>query len=79
MTYFKTFWFNVILFFAEGVERDRRTPKNLKKTCLKFEVDSMRQNYATMGHEEASRNHPGGVGDILSMEKYARMYETTYE
>ena len=29
-----------------------------------------------MAYDEASKNHPGGVGDILSMEKYARMYET---
>ena len=29
-----------------------------------------------MAHDEASKNHPGGVGDIPSMEKYARMYET---
>ena len=28
-----------------------------------------------MAHDEASKNHPGGVGDISSMEKYARMYE----
>ena len=29
-----------------------------------------------MAHDEASKNYPGGVGDIPSMEKYARMYET---
>ena len=29
-----------------------------------------------MAHDEASKSHHGGVGDILSMEKYARMYET---
>ena len=29
-----------------------------------------------MAHDEASKNHPGEVGDISSMEKYAKMYET---
>ena len=43
---------------------------------MKFEVDPTRRNYATMVHDEASKNHPGGAGDIPSMEKYARMYET---
>ena len=66
-------WFHVILFFCR---RGREGQRNLKKTSFKFEVDPTRRNYVTMVHDEASKNHPGGVGDIPSMEKYARMYET---
>ena len=66
-------WFHVILFFCR---RGREGQRNLKKTSFKFEVDPTRRNYTTMAHDEASKNHPGGVGDIPSMEKYARMYET---
>ena len=66
-------WFHVILFFCR---RGREGQRNLKKTSFKFEVDPTRRSYATMAHDEASKNHPGGVGDIPSMEKYARMYET---
>ena len=29
-----------------------------------------------MAHGEATKNHPGGVSDVSSKEKYARMYET---
>ena len=29
-----------------------------------------------MAHDEATKNHPGGVADVQSTEKYARMYET---
>ena len=75
LTYFKTFWFNVILFFCR---RGREGEKNLKKTRPKFELDPTRRNYATMGHYEESRNHPGGVGNIPSMENHARMYETEH-
>ena len=29
-----------------------------------------------MTHDESSKNHPGGLADVSSTEKEARMYET---
>ena len=29
-----------------------------------------------MAHDEATKNHPGGVSDVPSSEKLARMYKT---
>ena len=33
----------------------------------------------TMAHDEATKNHPGGLSDVSSHEKLARMYETPEE
>ena len=43
---------------------------------FKFETDAAGRNYATMSHDELSKNHPGGLKDVESTEKEARMYET---
>ena len=32
-----------------------------------------------MAHDEVTKNHPGGVSDVPSNEKLARMYETSKE
>ena len=32
-----------------------------------------------MAHDEATKNHPGGLIDVSSHEKLARMYETPEE
>ena len=40
------------------------------------DVDESGRNYVTMAHDEVSKNHPGGLKDTSSTEKYARMYET---
>ncbi|KAK3752977.1 hypothetical protein QZH41_005133 [Actinostola sp. cb2023] len=32
-----------------------------------------------MAHDEVSKNHPGGLKDVTSVEKYARIYETDQE
>ena len=64
----------MILFFCR---RGREGQRNLKKkNSFNFEVDPASRNYTTMVQDEASKNYPGGVGDIPSMDKYARMYET---
>ena len=36
---------------------------------FKFETDAARRNYATMRHDELSKNHPGGLKDVESTEK----------
>ena len=66
-------WFHVVLFFCR---RGREGQRNLKKSSFKFEVDATGRKYVTMSHDEASKNHPGGVNDVPSYEKLARMYET---
>jgi len=66
----------VILFFCR---RGREGQKNLKKASPKFEVDPTCRNYTTMGHVMRNQETPpGGVGNIPSMEKHARMYETEH-
>ena len=37
---------------------------------------SHERNYATMAHDKATKNHPGGIADVSSIERLARMYET---
>lgn len=66
-------WFHVVLFFCR---RGREGQRQLKPTSFKFEVDPTGRKYVTMAHDEATKNHPGGVSDVPSTEKYARMYET---
>ena len=66
-------WFHAVLFFCR---RGREGQRNLKKSGLKFEVDATGRKYVTMSHDEASKNHPGGVNDLPIYEKLARMYET---
>ena len=57
---------------AEGLEGQR----SLTTNSFKFETDAAGRNYATMSHDELSKNHPGGLKDVESTEKEARMYET---
>jgi len=47
----------------------------LTTNSFKFETDAAGRNYATMSHDELSKNHPGGLKDVESTEKEARMYE----
>ena len=37
-------------------------------TSFKFEADPTGRNYVTMAHDEATKNHPGGVADVSSTE-----------
>lgn len=30
-----------------------------------------------MTHDESTKNHPGGVGDVESLQKEGRLYQTT--
>ena len=69
-------WFHVVLFFCR---RGREGQRQLKKTSFKFEVDASGRISVTMAHDEATKNHPGGVSDVPSSEKLARMHETPEE
>ena len=66
-------WFHVVLFFCRrGLEGQRRLTMN----SFKFETHVGGRNYATISHDELSKNHPVGLKDVESTEKEARMYET---
>ena len=66
-------WFHVALYFCR---RGREGQRQLKQTSFKLDVDPTGKHYATMAHDELTKNHPGGLSDSSSAEKYARMYET---
>ena len=42
---------------------------------FKFQVDASERKFVTIAKNEATKNHPGGVTDVSSHEKLARMYE----
>ena len=66
-------WFHAVLFFCRrGLEGQR----SLTTNSFKFETDAAGRNYATMSHDKLSKNHPGGLKDVESTEKEARMHET---
>ena len=69
-------WFHVILFFCR---RGREGQRSLTTTSFKFETDAAGRKYATMAHDEVSKNHQGGLKDVESREKEARLYETEDE
>ncbi|XP_068737168.1 zinc finger MYM-type protein 2-like [Montipora capricornis] len=66
-------WFHIVLYFCR---RGREGQRELQKSSFKLDVDASERNYVTMAHDEVSKNHPGGLKDTSSTEKYARMYET---
>ena len=66
--------FHITLHFCRrGGERQR----NLKKSSFVFLQDENGKHYATVAHEEASKNHQGSLSDnTVSFEKLGRMYQT---
>ena len=66
-------WFHIVLFFCR---RGREGQRALTTKSFNFAVDAAGRKFATMAHDEASKNHRGGVNDKPSNEKEARIYET---
>ena len=66
-------WFHCTLYWCR---RGREGQRNLTKSSFKFLNDENDHPYATMTHDEASKNHPGGFCDQESYEKLGRMYKT---
>ena len=67
-------WFHTTLYWCR---RGREGQRSLTKTSFTFETDANNcRKFVTMTHDEATKNHPGGVVDARSYEKLARMYET---
>ena len=68
-------WFHVVLFFFFFVGEEEEGQRQLKKSSFKFEADASERWFITMAHDEATKNHQGrgGVSDVTSNEKLARM------
>lgn len=69
----RSVWFHVVLYWCR---RGREGQRQLTVNSFTFEVDSSGRRYVRMTHDESSKNHPGGLTDVSSSEKEARMYET---
>ena len=76
LTLLQNVWFHVVLFFCR---RGREGQRELKRSSFKFEADASGRKFVTMAHDEATKNHPGGLSDVSSHENLARMYETPEE
>ena len=72
----RSVWFHVVLYWCR---RGREGQRNLTVNSFTLEVDSSGRRYVRMTHDESSKNHPGGLTDVSSTEKEARMYETDQE
>ena len=67
-------WFHISLFWCRrGFEGQR----SLKRSSFTFDVDAKGDHFVSMTHDESTKNHPGGVSDVESFEKNARMYKTS--
>ena len=67
-------WFHTTLYWCR---RGREVQRNLTSSSFKFLKDENNRPYATMTHDESTKNHPGGVGVVESFEKEGRLYQTT--
>ena len=76
LTLLQNVWFHVVLFFCR---RGREGQRELKRSSFKFEADASGRKFVTIAHDEATKNHPGGLSDVSSHENLARMYETPEE
>ena len=47
------------------------------KLSFQFQKDDNGREFVSMTHDEATKNHPGGIEDTNSTEKEARMYITS--
>ena len=69
-------WFHTVLFWCR---RGRKGQRNSTKESFIFAQDPTGEEYATMTHCEASKNHPGGIKDNESFQHMGRMYRTKEE
>lgn len=66
-------WFIVCLYWCRrGYEGQRQ----LRRESFNFAVDAEGKEYATMTHEEQTKNHQGGFGDKQSYENETKLYST---
>ena len=67
-------WFHINLYWCR---RGREGQRELTKQSFQFLMDESGREYVSMTHDEATKNHPGGIDDVSSVEKEARMYSTS--
>ena len=67
-------WFHINLYWCC---RGREGQQELSKQSFQFMKDDTGREYVSMTHDEATKNHPGGIDDVASVEKEARMYSTS--
>ena len=67
-------WFHINLCWCR---RGREGQRELTKQSFQFLKDDTGREYVSMTHDEATKNHPGGIDDVASVEKEARMYSTS--
>ena len=67
-------WFNTSLYWCR---RGREGQRELRADSFVFEVDEDCRPYARMNVDEVTKNHPGGIVDVQSSEKFGRMYQTS--
>ncbi|XP_031570633.1 uncharacterized protein LOC116304966 [Actinia tenebrosa] len=66
-------WFHVVLYWCR---RGRERQRELKPESFTLEVDEDGKCFATMTHDEVTKNHQGGVQENPTYEKNGRLYET---
>ena len=59
-------WFHINLCWCR---RGREGQRQLTKQSFQFLFDDNGQEYASMTHNEATKNHPRGIEDVNSVEK----------
>jgi hypothetical protein len=69
-------WFHVTLYWCR---RGREGQRQLRPDSFTFQEDADGAAYVEMTHDEATKNHPGGLQDNGSNEKEGRMYATRDE
>jgi len=69
----RNIWFHITIYWCR---RGREGQRGLTKSSFQFLTDENNKPYARMAHDEATKNHQGGISDQQSFEKEARMYQT---
>ena len=67
-------WFHISLFWCR---RGFEGQKSLQKSCFVFSEDVKGDHFVSMAHDEATKNHQGGVSDVESFGKNVRMYKNS--
>ena len=69
-------WLTTVLFWYR---RGREGQPSLARESFTFARDTTGEQYATMTHSQAFKNHPGGIKDRESIQHTAQMYQTNEE
>ncbi|PFX17534.1 hypothetical protein AWC38_SpisGene18136 [Stylophora pistillata] len=70
----RNFWLHIPLYWCR---RGREGLRQLTKQSFQFLLDDNGREYVSMIHDEATKNNPGDIEDIRSVEKRAKMHSTS--